>query len=407
MPQRIYGIGIIGAGRIFTEHARAVNELSDRLKLVAVADTDPIKLSHATDQYGIPITTTDHHDVIQRHDVDIVAICTPPVLHERMIADALEAGKHVVCEKPLAHSIASADRINALAQQHPGRLSVVYQLRYVPDVQKILWLRDNGRLGDLAFGHFIRFDAIDPLAVDWWGRWQTAGGGVAMTQFIHQLDLACHVFGQPREVHAHMGTFAAGIESEDTFTATIRFESGAVASCSATLCAQAPMQQWHIFGTRGSVANPFAAQASDPAQLDRDLQQLDKLYPPLSPPTAQPAMHIPARAFRKLLRILHLGGHVTPPRPAPLHTPYYRAVLDAVDQGKALPVSPEETLPSLELCTAIYISGITGETIQLPLDRGNPYCQGFSAHDYQANRFTAAQHGDDNKPTYADHHSSS
>lgn len=388
MPPRKYGIGILGAGRIFSEHARAAQQLGDRLSLIAVADHDPIKLAHASDQYGVPITTTNYRDVLQRHDVDIVAICTPPHTHEQMISDALEAGKYVVCEKPLAHNVAACDRIAAAAREHAGRLSVVYQLRYVPDVRKIIWLRDNGRLGDLACGHFARFDRMASRPADWWGQWQIAGGGMVMTQFIHQLDLACHVFGQPVEVHAHVDTFRAEIQSEDTATATVRFASGAVASCTATLCAQAPSQQWHIFGTRGSVANPFAAHTNDPEQLRRDLQQLGKLYPSLSGgKTKQPSMHIAARAFRKALRIARLGGHVTPARPTPLHTPYYRAVINAIDRGQPLPVGPDEAMPSFELCTAIYISGLTGEPVQLPLDRENPYCEGFTAHDYQANRF--------------------
>ncbi|MEX2672159.1 MAG: Gfo/Idh/MocA family oxidoreductase [Phycisphaeraceae bacterium] len=384
MPDKTYGIGIIGAGQIFTDHADAIEKLGQGMRLVGVADTSAVQLSHAADRFGPAITTSDYRELLDREDIDVIAVCTPPATHERMVIDALEAGKFVICEKPLAHSVASADRIREAAARYPGRLSVVYQLRYIPDIQKTVWLRDNGRLGQLTAGHFIRFDRLSPFATKWWGQWQTAGGGVAMTQFIHQLDLACHLFGQPVAVQAQMDTYAADIESEDTFAATIRFESGAIASCTATLTSQAPpLQQWHIFGSRGTIQNPWACHGDNPAQMQRDLQQLDLLYPPLSGPVKQPSMHIAARAFRKGLRILKLGGHVTPPRATPLHLPYYRAVLQAIRKRLPLPISADDAVVSLELCTAIYIASLTGESVQLPLDRANPYCEGLTRDDYQ------------------------
>jgi len=142
-----------------------------------------------------------------------------------------------MCEKPLAHTLESADRIIAVAKKHPGRLSTVYQFRYLPEVQRALWLRNHGRLGKLLFGRFHRFAKFEALArpakngkpakpakkrSPWWGQWQNAGGGVVMTQLIHEIDIMQHIFGRATEVTATMDTLREAIESEDTCASTWR-----------------------------------------------------------------------------------------------------------------------------------------------------------------------------------------
>src|SRR6478672_6064238 len=146
------GIGIVGAGKIFEQHAIACNSLGGRAKLLALADIDEARLQKAADQYSIPFTAGDYRSLLDRNDIDVITVCTPPVLHERVAVDALEAGKFVICEKPLAHTLESADRIIAVAKKHPGKFSTVYQFRYLPEVQRTLWLRDHGRMGKLLFG---------------------------------------------------------------------------------------------------------------------------------------------------------------------------------------------------------------------------------------------------------------
>lgn len=128
----------------------------------------------------------DYKALLARSDIDVIDICTPPFLHERMILDALNAGKHVVCEKPLAHTLESADRIIEAANQAPGKLAVVYQQRYLNAVRRMIHLRDSGQTGRLLFGRFSRYSRT--TGVEWWGRWGTSGGGAVMTQFIHELD---------------------------------------------------------------------------------------------------------------------------------------------------------------------------------------------------------------------------
>src|SRR5688572_26636401 len=132
MTRTTFGVGIVGAGRVFEQHARACAELGGRARLLAIADLDDAQVRNATSRHFIPYAYRDYRSLLDRQDIALVAVCTPPASHERIVVDALEAGKFVMCEKPLAHTLQAADRIVAAARRFPGRLSTVFQFRYLP-----------------------------------------------------------------------------------------------------------------------------------------------------------------------------------------------------------------------------------------------------------------------------------
>src|ERR1051326_2990636 len=117
-------IGIIGAGRIFEEHANACRALDGRARLAAIADIDEGQLQKAASKHSIPLAATDYLTLLDRHDIDVITVCPPPVLHEPVVVDALESGKWVICEKPLTHTLESVDRILAVAKRQIGRAHV-------------------------------------------------------------------------------------------------------------------------------------------------------------------------------------------------------------------------------------------------------------------------------------------
>jgi len=366
------GVGIIGTGGIFEAHALAYAQLASRARLVAVADVDETNLRDAATRHHIPSACADYHELLARDDVDLAVVCTPPSSHADIAIAALEAGKYVVCEKPLAPTLAEADRILAAARCFPGRLSTVFQFRYLPEVQRARWLRDGGHLGDLLFGRFSRYAryrrpakmptpgrrAKGPRST-WWGAWAVAGGGVAMTQLIHELDLACHLFGPAAAASATVDTLSEPIESEDTCAAIVRFESGAIVSCYGTVAAQRTWSGFDVFGSLGSVHHPWAFECMERERREETLRMVLAAQP-LPPPASQPD-----------------------PRSSP-HTPYVAAVLDAIDEGRPLPVGPDEARTSVELCTAIYASALSGELVALPIDRAHRHYTGITPADYAA-----------------------
>jgi predicted dehydrogenase len=355
------GIGVVGTGGIFEQHARAVRELSPRARLVAVCDLDVDRLSVAAARHGAPVACREHEMLVSREDVDVVVVCTPPSFHAEAVIDALAAGKHVICEKPLAHTLADADRIIEAALSRPGRLSVVYQFRHLPAVRRALWLHETGALGTLLSGRFHRFARFHrpgkPVRSGWWGRWDVAGGGAVMTQLIHELDLMCLFFGRAERAWAVVDTLKEAIPSEDVCAAVVQFEHGAVCSAHSTMSAHRSTAGFDLFGTEGSAHCPWSFEC-----LDRDRRGELR------------------RSVLKAVPDDSADVEVCP------HTPYLAGVLDALESGAPLPSGPEQARRSLELATAIYASSLSGEPVALPLGAGHPQYEGVDAGEYAARR---------------------
>lgn len=373
------GIGIIGGGVVFEMHARGLESVKQHARLVGLAEVDDAKRQATTDRYFVPLGCADYQDLIARADIDVVVVGTPPMLHEEMVIAALEAGKHVICEKPLAHTLASADRIMDVAGRFAGKLSTVYQLRYLPEIQKILHLRDEGLLGRLLVGNCMRYAGhrLSSRTTSWWGQWERAGGGVVMTQFIHHLDQMYYIFGQPVEVTARMDTLQEDIESEDCFAAIIRFESGAIVNCGATICAQKYGFGIDVVASEASVHYPWALKCADAGKLRELGDALRRAFPGSTKPASK---SLPAKALRKIRRKLGLGGNVGSPNN---HATYLEVVLKAIAAGEPMPIPPAEARVSLELCMAIYTSAITGQSVRLPLEATSPFYNGVTIDDYR------------------------
>lgn len=380
MPTNTLGAGIIGAGAIFKDHARTYTQLTPHVRLVGLADVDPVRAKRAAQGFFVPYMTTDFQELLRRDDIDIVSICTPPSLHERMVVEALEAGKYVVCEKPLAHNLASANRILEAALRFPNRLGVVYQKRFTNDWKGARWLAEEGHLGRLQFGRFTRVGQIPVLhRIDgsWWGKWDVAGGGALMTQCIHELDLQLLLFGPARRVYATMATLASAIESEDTLSATVEHDSGAIVSvgCAAGRYTGTRIQ-WDVMGPDAAVHYPWAISTTDKRRRSYLHREAARRFPGSQRRSGLPG--IPGKLMRLAQRKLGKGQAAMPSG----HTPYMAAVLDAIATGSPLPVPPDEARQSLELCTAIYTAAITGQPVELPLAEHTPFYHGITTDDY-------------------------
>lgn len=229
--------GVIGCGRIAPRHADSLLQI-EGARIVATADVKASRAaniaSNVTREYerrGLdPVEPyEDYRRILDRSDVDVVNICTPSGMHAAMTIAALEAGKHVVVEKPIALTLEDADAMIATAQRTRRRLCVVLQNRYNPPMRDLRRLVDENRLGKLLLGNAtVRWYRPQGYYEDEWHGTLAMDGGALMNQSIHHIDALQWLIGDVDSVFAYTGTLAHKMEAEDVGTAVLRFKSGAV-----------------------------------------------------------------------------------------------------------------------------------------------------------------------------------
>lgn len=264
-------LGIIGAGGIAREvHVPVLRTFSD-VKIVAVADADRAAAERLAGVHGIPYVMTDYRELLARSDVDVVLISTPNHLHAEMAVAALEAGKHVLLEKPMATCAAEAERIAAKARECGRILMVGMNNRFRPDAQQLKRYLEGGAFGDV---YHVRTGWLRRAGIPSWSRWFTdkarAGGGVLLDIGVHMLDLALWLLGNPRVVLVTGKTFQTftrpearqtrmwapaasdgAYDVEDFAVAFLHLETGATLTLEVSWAANLArdVQFVHLFGT--------------------------------------------------------------------------------------------------------------------------------------------------------------
>jgi UDP-N-acetyl-2-amino-2-deoxyglucuronate dehydrogenase len=258
--ERIMGIkplkaGIIGCGVIAPTHAEAFSALPD-VELAWACDLDITKAKKLAEAHGAANTTTDYQEVFDSPDVDIISICTDHASHTPIAIAALEANKHVLCEKALS---ASTEGLDLMLAEHAKRpelvFSGVFQHRFDAANQYIKQLIEQGSFGTVLTASLRMYcKRTDEYyqADDWRGTWDKEGGGVMINQALHFVDLLSWLAGRVESVCGAYAirTHEGVIETEDTVTASLKFESGILGSIEAT---SSSSESWHpAFSINGS-----------------------------------------------------------------------------------------------------------------------------------------------------------
>jgi predicted dehydrogenase len=253
MPSEI-GFAIIGAGYIAQTHAKALAALPG-VRVCAVHSVIAQEAQSLAATYNA-VASTDLRAVLERKDVQAVCICTPSSLHPEHAIAALNAGKDVLVEKPIATRLADALAMVQAADRNQRILATILQRRFMPAIRYVRDAVASGRLGRLVSGQASVCWYRTPryyAASNWRGTWAMDGGGALMNQAIHYADLLLWMFGEPRTVAAQSATLLHTIEVEDTLVASIRFGSGAMATLNATTAAFPGLhERLQVCGTHGS-----------------------------------------------------------------------------------------------------------------------------------------------------------
>jgi len=247
-------IGIIGCGRIAPRHADSI-QLIENACLSAVADINPGRAKRFGEKYNARFYT-DYHDLLEDPSIDLVHICTPSGLHASMSNEALRAGKHVLCEKPMALSLSDADAMIATSRACGRKLGIVLQNRYNPPMRDLYELVHSGRLGKLYLGSTtVRWFRPQEYYEDEWHGTLAMDGGALMNQSIHHIDALQLMMGEVDSVFAFTTTIAHKMEAEDVGVATIRFRNGALATIEGSTVTYPENLEGSVavFGEHGSV----------------------------------------------------------------------------------------------------------------------------------------------------------
>ena len=219
--------GLVGCGRVAPRHAQSISELPES-RLVAVADIIQSRANKFAQDYGAK-AYLDYRRMLEREDIDVVNICTPSGMHAQLAIDAMQAGKHVIVEKPLALSLHDADKMIAVAKSVGVKFCVVLQNRFNPPMQDLYRVVTEGKLGKLLLGNAtVRwYRPQEYYGDDWHGTWAMDGGAL-MNQSIHHIDALQWLMGDVESVFAYTATLAHQMEAEDTGVAVIKFKNGAL-----------------------------------------------------------------------------------------------------------------------------------------------------------------------------------
>ncbi len=343
------GIGIIGAGGIATSsHRPALTSVPELCTLLTVCDADGEKARIAAEKFGAAHWTDNVDQALAMGGVDAVVVATPNRFHYDHTMAALRAGKHVLCEKPLAISSKHSGEMVALAREKGLTLQVGLQLRYTAQAAFLKKFCDDGKMGDI---YYARAQTLRRRGVPSWGVFidkELQGGGPLVDVGVHILDLTLFLMGYPKPVSASGVTFnklgkdptlynrlgdydRSKFTVEDLAAGLIRFENGAAISLEASFMANTPEERYQseLWGTgSGALIKGFLPEVKILREEDK---QIFEMVPQNLPTVESP------------------------------HAEQVKAFVAAVHGGKPTPIPGEQGHILCAICDAIYKSADSGK----------------------------------------------
>jgi predicted dehydrogenase len=248
--------GLIGCGDISRKRiAPALRDL-ENCDFVGVSRAREDLAKEFAEEFGARKHYAAWADLIADEDLQAVYIATPVHLHAEQAVAAAEAGKHVLCEKPLAMNVSECDRMIAAARANHVKLGVAYYRHFYPVIRRTKELIASGEIGQPVIAQINAFEFFNPPSEhprSWLLRKDRSGGGPMFDFGCHRLEVLTNIFGPVAKVSAQTARVVFEREVEDTATALFRFERGSVATLAVTHAAREPQDTLDIFGTQGSI----------------------------------------------------------------------------------------------------------------------------------------------------------
>jgi myo-inositol 2-dehydrogenase / D-chiro-inositol 1-dehydrogenase len=272
----ILNIGIIGAGRIGKVHAATLAYRIPSARLLAIADVNLAAAQQAAAQFGIPVAADDPAAVLENKDIDAVLVCSSTDTHARFTEAAAHAGKHIFCEKPIAHHLHEIDQALAAVAKAGVKLQIGFNRRFDANFARVRQAIVSGEIGTPALLHIISRDPGPPPI-----EYVKVSGGMFLDMTIHDFDMARFLIGaEVEEVYTQAAVTVDPAIGEagdvDTAVVMLKYANGVIGTIDN--CRRATYgydQRVEVLGSKGAIATannyPNAATVSDGASVRRDL----------------------------------------------------------------------------------------------------------------------------------------
>jgi len=340
-------VGVIGLG--MGRHHIAGYQTHPRAEVVAIADLDETRLEQIGDQYGVATRYLSGEEMLEKEALDVVSIATPNKFHASLSIAAFQAGKHVLCEKPMAMSAEEGRAMLAAAKEAGKRLMINFSYRFTEQSQALKDRVDAGELGDVYFARTVwhRRRGL-PKFGGWFGQKGLSGGGPLIDLGVHRLDLALWLMGYPKPVWVMGSTYSplatalakeAGVsyDVEDLAVGLIRFENGATLEVEASWAAnikERELMETRLLGTEGGLVQ---------RNLNETYEFEAELYFERNGAHYDMKLHAPRK--RRLSAMHHL--------------------IESIVNGTPHIATGEEGLLVMEILDAIYRSAEEGRPVQI------------------------------------------
>ena len=263
-------IAVIGTGAVAEIHIQAFKAFQDRCEVRVLADLYPEKAEKLARNHGISaVVCKDFREAVARDDIDLVSVCLPPSVHAEAAVAALEAGKHVIVEKPMASSLEECDAMIQAAEKNGRILASIAQNRYKIPMMKVKKILESGAAGRVlhATANSSWWRGQNYYDLWWRGTWNAEAGGCTMNHAVHHIDLLRWALGMPEEVTAvFTNANHDNSETEDLSIAILHYPKGALAQITASIVDHGEEQELVFQAERARISVPWRVKAMLPLE---------------------------------------------------------------------------------------------------------------------------------------------
>ncbi|HEX7008534.1 MAG TPA: Gfo/Idh/MocA family oxidoreductase [Phycisphaeraceae bacterium] len=339
-------VGVVGLGRSgWGIHAETIARLSERFRLVAVAEVDPHRRAEAQARFGCH-AYTEVEAMLPHTEAELIVVATPSHLHAQHAIAAMEAGKHVLCEKPMAMSSDEADAMIAVAKRTGRVLTAFHNRRFDLHFLKVRELVESGELGRIIQVRFV----MHGFARRWdWQTLKAFGGGMLNNAGPHFLDqLLSFLPDKPLEVFCHVDRALTLGDAEDHCVVLLRVPGSPglpLVQMELTSACCLPQESWLVMGTRGTLRGGFH-------RLKWRIADFSHL--PARQVERGPA---PDRSYNRETPRWRDGAWEAPPDQASVqwtHQRFYECLYDSLRRGAPLVVAPQQVQRQMRVLDACH-----------------------------------------------------